>query len=282
MVDQGRDQPLLQEYMMSELAAPIYGICGLKGSGKDTFGKLLQEARSDFRITHFADPLKTMAMSVFGLSHEQVYDEKLKEALLEKEIYLDDYIEQMRLATGLDNIQPAGWVAKTARAILQLFGTEYVRKARDKYWIETAQEDIRVAKSKKEPLGIPDTRFINEADAIRAEGGEIIRVLRIDAPPAGDLHQSEVEMSQIVPDIVVGSITGDLSLPRRIARLLAQQDPYAKFFDYRVVEKVLNRLDSGDDIDDIVRELYRGEILGYTALIHIILYYRPIKVIQEK
>jgi hypothetical protein len=253
---------------------PVYGVCGLKGQGKDTIARLIQKANSGFTITHFAQPLKSMTMAIFGLSYSQLYDDKEKEIPLEKEIVMDEYLEAMKAATGLD-IKPEGVVAKTPRQVLQLFGTDYVRKAEDLYWVTAFQGVVKACLTRNSPVIVPDLRFLNEEKAIRdLPGGYIVRVLRIDFPESSDLHPSEMEGLKINPDLLIGAKTGDLSLPRRIAGLLAHnQLEEASWYDFRLVQKVLKMLSEGSDVEGIVCTLYKGDEKTYCVVGRIMAYY---------
>lgn len=213
----------------------LYGIAGQKRHGKDTFARLVQEANPEFQITHFAKSLKRMANSIFGLTDAQMNDDRIKEARLERPIYMDDHVEAIRLATGL-NIQPHGKVAHTPRECMQYFGTDFVRSVQDNYWIQQVRDEI----SDGRQYLIPDTRFLNEGAAIHGEGGRIVMVVRIDAEPSKDQHASETEMLKLQPDLVVGARTGDLSLPRRVAQCIAgNRWEEARLYDYREVPALL-------------------------------------------
>ena len=156
-----------------------------------------------FETTHFADPLKHMAMQVFGLSETQLYDDVLKETPLTSPIVMDLYVEAMSLATAL-TIKPAGRIARTPREVAQFFGTDYVRAAKDDYWVQRTVDGLKqpirgidgkvTAAARRRGLCrrilISDTRFPNEVEALRAVGGLIIKIVRIDVPVASDEHKS--------------------------------------------------------------------------------------------
>jgi hypothetical protein len=132
-------------------------------------------------------------------------------------------------------IRTAGLKAKNPRELMQLFGTEYVRRIQDDYWINRTLSKIQT-----EPTLIPDTRFLKEANGIKALNGKIIEILRIDATDSGDAHSSETERSLIIPDLVVGVKTGDLSLPQKVAELIANgQFNSTQVFDYRYIKSAL-------------------------------------------
>ena len=231
----------------------VYGITGSKGHGKDTFARLVQEecakqaesrrgtAKTTFEVGHFAGALKRMSARIFGLTEDQMHDPARKEEPLKAPLHLDLFVGAMQNETGLP-IRPAGKVATTPREVMQFFGTEYVRRAQDDYWVQRLLGDTA---SQRRVL-VPDTRFPNEAEALRSVGGRIIKVVRIDAPASTDGHASEKEMASIEPDLLLGVRTGDLSLPRRVAVLIAQgKFDAATRYDYRTGQRAIQAYLSG-------------------------------------
>jgi len=130
----------------------LIGICGKANAGKDSVAKFIQEC-INCRIVHWADPLKEMLISYFGLNYEDVYTQEGKEKY-------NEY-----------------WGMKN-REILQKFGTN---ACRDNFcvdvWIKTME--LRIKNDiEKENILIADTRFDNEAEFIRKNDGIIIEVVR--------------------------------------------------------------------------------------------------------
>jgi hypothetical protein len=189
-------------------------------------------------------------------------DPALKEAALKAPIQMDMFVQAMRAETGL-NIQPAGKTAHSPRELMQYLGTEYVRKAQDDYWVQRLLADVL----RKRRVLVPDTRFINEAEALRSMGGKIIKILRIDAPENKDGHASETESSGIQPDLLIGVRTGDLSLPQRVASLIAcGKFKAACKYDYRNAAKVMRAYASGVSAEESARLLNAGPPVLYNLL----------------
>jgi hypothetical protein len=86
----------------------------------------------------------------------------------------------------------------TFRAFLQYFGSEVMRGVNDNIWIDCTLSNASETKG----LIISDCRFPNEAKAVKARGGIVIKVVRPDAK-AEDSHQSETRIDEIVPDIII-------------------------------------------------------------------------------
>jgi hypothetical protein len=217
----------------------VYGISGYKGHGKDFFARLLVkksvelEKGHSFVILHFADELKRLCMYILGFSEGQVYDQELKEVPLVKPLNLDAYVEALREHTGLYNINYQGKIARTPREALQFIGTEYVRKARDSYWVDKVLEAIPAHGYAL----IPDTRFPNEAAALRGIGGRVIHISRVDLPESTDGHASETEIKNLRPDLFLGTITDDFRLQERIATELLE-GRFPTEYDYRTAQRM--------------------------------------------
>ena len=143
---------------------PIIGITGPARSGKDTFAGILI---SDFGFTRvaLADPLRRMVASLTGLSFAQLLDSPEKEIAHPK----------------LGGISP--------RRAMQTLGTEWGRDIiwRD-LWVEHAMDQAEAAGS---AVVIPDVRFENEAEAIRARGGVVVHMKRPALNIQVEAHASE-------------------------------------------------------------------------------------------
>lgn len=142
----------------------IVAFTGLAGSGKSTAAAHLVHCHG-FQRVRFAGPLKAM-LAALGLTPEQIDGS-------EKETPCD-------LLGG-----------KTPRYAMQTIGTEWGRYliASD-LWIRAWKAAVA-----KVPAGVPvvvdDCRFPNEAEAVRAAGGVIIRIDRPGAGAGAAGHVSE-------------------------------------------------------------------------------------------
>jgi hypothetical protein len=147
----------------------ILGIAGRARSGKDTVAARLVERHGYVRHA-FADALKEGCAAVFGLTREQLYgDDK-------------------------ERVDPF-W-QDTPRRILQLFGTECVRRGyRDDVWIKALERRIAGLPH----VVIPDLRFPNELAAIKAWGGAAVLVVRPGAGATGGVegHASESALDHV-------------------------------------------------------------------------------------
>ena len=80
----------------------IIGVCGLAGSGKDTFALTVKEFEPNTDIFAYAGPLKEASKILFNFSHDQLHHPVIKEELDER------------------------W-GKTPRQVLQWLGTDVLR-----------------------------------------------------------------------------------------------------------------------------------------------------------
>ncbi len=203
----------------------IIGINGYAGSGKDTVGKLIQiaackeipegnhiddliddydphhqwwlEERSGWEIKKWAGKLKTIASLLTGIPQEKFEDQEFKKTNLGPEwnqpIPGEDWVDGKPVP-----------VPMTVRDLLQKLGTDACRNGLHKNtWVNALMADYKIhsehfndiANGRETGDGYPnwiitDTRFPNEAQAIKDAGGIVIRVDR-PGVKAINAHPSE-------------------------------------------------------------------------------------------
>lgn len=179
----------------------IVGINGYAGSGKDTVGKLIQiascpnipdgydidelvnnyhilhewwiEEQSGWEIKKWAGKLKTIGSLLTGIPVEKFEDQEFKKTQLGPQ-----------------------W-GMTVRDFLQKLGTDGLRTGlHENTWVNALMADyeglydIDTDRTTWPKWIITDTRFPNEAQAIKNAGGIVIRVDRPGCKPIND-HPSE-------------------------------------------------------------------------------------------
>lgn len=131
----------------------LIGITGKARSGKDTVARYLWERYGYTRIA-FADPLKSAAQQMFGLSHEAAWNDDLKETVIP-------------------------YWGMSPRQMFQLLGTECVKPHfGNDIWIK--RFCLSANALPEDDIVVPDVRFEPEARFIRESGGVIIHLFRED------------------------------------------------------------------------------------------------------
>ncbi|MEU8655269.1 hypothetical protein [Actinoplanes philippinensis] len=154
------------------MSAPLIGLVGRKRVGKDTIASRLVD-KHGFRRFAFADLLREAAL---GLDPIVVPAEPAWLSYRLSEIVARD-----------------GWeVAKElpeVRRTLQNYGVA-IRQVDPDFWIRPVMSAVATRNS---PAVITDVRFPNEADAVEAAGGLLVRVIRPGLDES-DAHESEVAL----------------------------------------------------------------------------------------
>jgi hypothetical protein len=169
----------------------ILGITGVARSGKDSFASAL--VQQGFRRIAFADALKLATALIANEDSHLYFDEFAK--------------EQHTDALGM-----------TRRSALQKVGKAVRDSVGEDTWVNRALNEWR--SSGKPDTVISDCRYPNEAIAIRAMGGTIIRINRpglVGLTGEAAQHESEARLADDLVDVEVyndGTI-GDLHAEAR-------------------------------------------------------------------
>lgn len=173
----------------------VIGLAGPMGSGKSTAAKDLAK-RAGFEILPFAEPLKRMLLAL-GVPHRNLYGSQREKA------------EPLALLGG-----------RSARDAMKTLGTEWGR--------ELISPTLWVNAWKKSAAGrviiADDVRFPNEAAAVRALGGVVIRIERPDRgerPGAETADSHASERIAFAADLTIANDGSRSDLGRRIRSGLA-------------------------------------------------------------
>lgn len=168
----------------------LLGIMGKMGAGKDTVADVLVRDHGFVKLG-LADPLKRICREVYDFSEEQLWGPSEKRNAPDPRYFRG----------------PDGFLSP--RFALQRLGTEWGRECYRDTWVDYAlrtakaiqrgqrYDQIRGLVPEGDKVGrsvvIPDCRFRNEFDAIRAVGGKMIRIMRPGLLESGHVSETEQE-----------------------------------------------------------------------------------------
>jgi hypothetical protein len=218
----------------------IIGINGYAGSGKDTVGTIIQYITSkykpcaleaclkhnqdfsrytDWEIKKWAGKLKTIASILTGIPEQKFEDQDFKKTELPSQWDRQFYTEG------------SGWLHRPmlVREFLQMLGTDGLRTGlHENTWVNALMSDYRsIDYNDDEQPQLPnwiitDTRFPNEAQAIKDAGGIVIR---IDRPGinAVNAHPSETSLDDWSFDYKIANASDIVALAYSIQTILLKE-----------------------------------------------------------
>lgn len=204
----------------------IIGINGYAGSGKDTIGQIIRmltsgvvmpdkfsterkinsvdkflEQEQGYQIKKFANKLKQIASLLTGIPQEKFEDQEFKKTAMSYEWW---------------TVCEEGSVPMFVREFLQKLGTDALRKGlHTNVWVNALMSEYK----KNSNWVITDTRFPNEAQAIKEKNGVIIRVDRPGVRPI-NYHPSEIGLDTWTFDYKIANVSDLKSLEYTVAKIL--------------------------------------------------------------
>lgn len=183
----------------------LIGVSGYAGSGKDTVGKIIKDLRpeTNWEIKKFAGKLKDVAEILTGINKDLFEDQDFKKTNLSRDWW-----------TTCDE----GWQPMTVRDLLQKLGTDALRKGlHENTWVNALMADYR----QNSNWVITDTRFPNEAQAIKNKGGIIIRVDRPGFTKINE-HPSETALDGWNFDYKIANVSDTVALAFTVKCILEE------------------------------------------------------------
>lgn len=155
----------------------LVGLCGRKGSGKDTAGHALAESYG-YKIIKFADPLKNMLRSLLTVQNCPF---ELRERMIEGDL----------------KEVPSGYLGgQTPRYAMQTLGTEWGRDLIHKdFWIHCFINQIKLDDNSR--YVCTDMRFDNEVELVKQLGGLTLRIQRETNRNSFSDHPSETAIDNL-------------------------------------------------------------------------------------
>lgn len=205
----------------------IIGIFGYAGSGKDSVGTTIQylnctnttnitlceiladpkhhewwmEDQSGWEIKKWAGKLKYVASLLTGIPIEKFEDQEFKKTNLPPEWNTLEPYESDAPWVGEEEVLE---MPMTVRDLLQKLGTDAMRNGlHENVWVNALMADYKPGPLYRVPNWIiTDTRFPNEAQAIKEKGGVVIKVERPGVGPVNN-HPSETALKDYPFDYVI-------------------------------------------------------------------------------
>ncbi len=170
-------------------------LMGRAGSGKDAVARRLAYRAAYTRVA-FADPLKDMALAL---------DPIVGAAEAEGRGFLPQRLSTVVAARGWEGAKAFAEVRRT----LQRLG-QSVRDQDADYWLNLALAKVDTADRWNLPVAITDCRYPNEADALRARGFRMVKILR--PTPGGALTAAGLEIRQHVSETALDGYPADVTI----------------------------------------------------------------------
>lgn len=179
----------------------IIGLSGYARSGKDTAADHLVE-KYGFTRYSFAAPMKEAMYRLNPIvSSDSIGNFRYKDLV---DVY------------GLDKAKDSH---PEIRRLLQVFGTEVGRDMfGENFWVQLALNS-----AKEDLVVISDVRFKNEAEGIKAAGGQVWRINRHGIGPVTN-HASEIDLDDYAFDNVLLNDYTVLELNQMIDRIMQNAD----------------------------------------------------------
>jgi hypothetical protein len=198
----------------------IIGISGKMGSGKDTFGQMLQDELPSYTLKSFAFKLKQVASIISGIPIENFEDPEFKMGYMTSEwdtsILKDSPSKYLKTET----------TQMTVREFLQKLGTDGLKhNLHSSVWINALFSDYKKEKSEDffPNWIITDVRFPDEADAVKKKGGILIRIERSNIKQGSSkTHVSETAMDHYSDYDIIVHNEGDLESLKKRAKEVAE------------------------------------------------------------
>ena len=158
----------------------VYGFCGRKRSGKGVLAEIVKE-KYDGVIVTVANYLKFICCDILGCTIEELNSKKddgTTFSLFPNEKWYE--IIYKKTGISIEDIQQdiSGIEFTTIRQMLQIIGTDCIRKHKENWHTECMVEDLKKYIAEGKTVAVDDVRFPNERKAIEELGGECFFIMR--------------------------------------------------------------------------------------------------------
>lgn len=184
------------------LRPALVALTGYARTGKDTVADYLVEHHGFARVA-FADAVRELTGKLYGLPGDREWWQEHK---------ADKWSSTITVRPGM--AFPLGVLTSTSpgtgtlRDLLIHVGMN-LRALDPDFWLRIALQAAERFRAAGQPVVITDCRFPNDAQAIVAAGGQIIRLHRRGCEPQGE---ADLAIDTIPPELIAGTVHNDGSI----------------------------------------------------------------------
>lgn len=167
----------------------IIGLFGRSKSGKHILAEECE--KRGFIVLAFASALKNMVSELVGFtvdSRQETKDKVVNLVLSKEQLEFVSEVTNISLSTVKDVL--GGYVFNRVRDLLQIIGTDLIRRNNPNWHVEELKKLIEDGKN----YVIDDGRFKNEKEMIESIGGKTVFVVRPYIPSTFSNHESEISV----------------------------------------------------------------------------------------
>lgn len=190
-------------------APRIIGLTGPNGAGKDTAASMLAGLIKSYdhmpAVIAFADALYEEVAAAYEVDVQSLKRRDTKEKPVWWLGLRHCHDPEFAIVTGpMRQGDMLDTHPRSPRQILQWWGTEYRRAQQPSYWVQRLQAKVQELQAAGiSHVLVTDVRFADEADCIRAMGGQIWRIHRPNLQTQGTGHVSEVTGQEFAPEATI-------------------------------------------------------------------------------
>lgn len=174
----------------------IIAFAGRKRSGKTTLANVIKDYEEKAKIITIADYLKKLCSQLMSMSYEELNEKKdngYEFSITPDEKWYDIISEATQIDKDLIRKELENKCITNIRQLLQLIGTDVIRKYKPNWHVDKMCEEIEKT-DVKTVIAIDDVRFPNEREAIEKLGGKVYFIVRPN-PSEVSNHPSETALT---------------------------------------------------------------------------------------